>query len=79
MPRSGLTSSKPIKPTQFEPTPSDHAVNIIDSHGSVDINNRAAEWRESGWAGVGPEAPEDEVIVVETTYVIVPEERKRAS
>jgi len=57
----------------------DNAVNIIDSHGSVDINNRAAEWRESGWAGVGPEAPEDEVIVVETTYVIVPEERKRAS
>jgi len=57
----------------------DRAVKLIDSHGSVDINNRSAEWRESGWAGVGMEAPEDDVIVVETTYVIVPEERKRAS
>jgi hypothetical protein len=27
---SGLTSVNPIKPTQFDPTPSDRAVNIID-------------------------------------------------
>lgn len=30
MPKSDLTSVNPRKPTQFEPTPSDHAVKIID-------------------------------------------------
>ena len=41
---------------------------IIDSHGSLDVNNQATQWRRSGWQS--PFAGEDQdVVVIETTYV----------
>src|SRR5437870_10262697 len=27
---------------------------IIDSHGSLDVNNQAAQWRQGGWQDAGP-------------------------
>jgi hypothetical protein len=55
----------------------DQVRNIIDAHGSLDINNLSAAWRDSGW-----EAPEEEpeVVVVERTHVCdMPSSRRRAS
>jgi len=44
------------------------ARNIIDCHGSLDINNQAAEWRRSGWDGLPGDS--EHRLVVETTYVL---------
>lgn len=55
----------------------DEVRNIIDAHGSLDINNLSASWRNTGW-----QAPEDEseVIIVETTSVCdMPNRGRRAS
>jgi len=50
----------------------DVAKKIIDTHGSLDINNQAAQ-------GVGSQADE-EVVLVQTTYVFdVPNSQKVAS
>ena len=46
------------------------ARSIIDSHGSLDINNQAAQWRESGWQASPAEADGGDVLVVQTTYVL---------
>src|SRR5439155_6488469 len=41
---------------------------IIDSHGSLDVNNQAAQWRQGGWQDAGPRADEDAVLA-QITYV----------
>jgi hypothetical protein len=61
----------------------DDVVNVakttIDAHGSLDINNQAAQWRRGGWQDVGSEADQD-VVLVQTTYVFeVPNREKLAS
>jgi hypothetical protein len=48
----------------------DKAASIIDGHGSVDINNRAGQWRQTGWAGFSSDGKEGEVVVLGTTCVI---------
>ena len=53
----------------------DKAARIIDRHGSVDINNRAGQWRESGWEGFSTDGKEGDVIVAGTTYVITVPQR----
>jgi hypothetical protein len=45
----------------------ERAKTIIDSDGSLDINNQAAQWRQSGWAH--PAGMEGDLVVAETTYV----------
>jgi uncharacterized membrane protein len=35
----------------------DYAVDLMTSHGAVDIDKRAAEWRQVGWTGAAPKAP----------------------
>jgi len=51
---------------------------IIDSHGSIDINNLAAEWRKSG--GECLPAEDEDQVVVQTTYVFdVPRDQRWAS
>jgi hypothetical protein len=55
------------------------AKTIIDAHGSLDINNQAAQWRRGGWEDVRPATDEDAVLV-QTTYVFeVPNREKLAS
>jgi hypothetical protein len=34
----------------------DRAVEILNRHDPIDINERASQWRESGWGGYNPEA-----------------------
>jgi uncharacterized protein (TIGR02271 family) len=34
----------------------DRAADILDSRGAVDVNERAREWRQTGWAGSAPGA-----------------------
>jgi hypothetical protein len=52
---------------------------IIDAHGSMDINNQAAQWRRNGWAGV-PGIDEEDLLTVQTCYVCdMPKERRFAS
>jgi hypothetical protein len=46
------------------------AKRIIDSHGSLDINNQMAQWRESGWQASPAEPDGGDVLVVQTTYVL---------
>lgn len=36
----------------------DRATNILNRYGPVDINQRAASWRDSGWSGFDQDAPE---------------------
>ena len=43
---------------------------IIDSHGSLDINNQAAQWRAGGWQALPAEADGGDILVVQTTYVL---------
>ena len=45
------------------------AQRIIDSHGSLEINNQAAQWRQGGWELPG-ESDDNDVLVVQTTYVL---------
>jgi hypothetical protein len=44
----------------------DRAVDILNRHNPVDINERASQWRDTGWTGFDPEAGEFEDR--ETTY-----------
>ncbi|HEY8610312.1 MAG TPA: YsnF/AvaK domain-containing protein [Roseomonas sp.] len=32
----------------------DHALDVFEEHGAVDLDSREAEWRSSGWAGYQP-------------------------
>ena len=57
----------------------DVAKTVIDAHGSLDINNQAAQWRQGGWQDFGAEA-DGEVVLVESTYVFeVPNRERLAS
>jgi uncharacterized protein (TIGR02271 family) len=38
------------------PEEADRAADILNQHGAVDVNARANEWRQSGWAGSAPPA-----------------------
>ena len=52
---------------------------IIDSHGSLDVNNQAVQWRRSGWQAPVADVKDGDVVVVETTYVCeVPAREKMA-
>ncbi|HEY3198233.1 MAG TPA: hypothetical protein VGJ57_09480 [Nitrospirales bacterium] len=55
------------------------AKTIIDSHGSLDVNNQASQWRKSGWRTPFADVEEGDVVMVETTYVCeVPAREKMA-
>jgi uncharacterized protein (TIGR02271 family) len=43
----------------------DQATRIMNSHGAVDIDERVAEWRKSGWTGRGRAAGEKAIPVAE--------------
>ena len=36
---------------------SDHAMDVFEQHGAVDLDSREAEWRSSGWTGYQPDTP----------------------
>jgi uncharacterized protein (TIGR02271 family) len=47
----GLRRGSVLVTAQVEEARIDHAMDVLEQHGAVDLDQREVEWRESGWTG----------------------------
>jgi hypothetical protein len=52
----GIRRGGTLVTVRTDDTMTDRAVDILNRHDPIDINERVSQWRESGWAGFDPNA-----------------------
>ena len=67
----GVRRGGTLVTVQTDETQSERAMDILDRHNPVDVEERAVRWRETGWAGFNPNAAPytaDEIAQERTRY-----------
>jgi uncharacterized protein (TIGR02271 family) len=63
----GVRRGAVVVSAQVEESMIDHAMDILENNGAVDLDSREAEWRESGWTGTVPGQSTDTTMASSTT------------
>lgn len=62
----GVRRGSVVLSAQVEDAMLDHAMDVLEQHGAVDLDTREAAWRQEGWTGSAP-TPAETTVAASTT------------